>query len=344
MAGTGVVLARSVIRGQSLPIVVADRPVEIVVASVSPLTVRVTVVPIDRGRPEGLLDDGILVPSANASALGRRREAFAPIRAGDLRVRFTTTPPTLHIETPNGDPVQRLALDTKEARITFSLGKGPLFGLGEGGPQFDRKGTTYDNRNGQSGFQLRTHGGRVPIQWMVSSDGWGMYIHRPLGAFDLSGADGVLTVANAPAAGPVAATGQVASSPAFPIDVFVTASPDPTAIMREYARITGFTELPPLWAFGYMQSHRTLAGPDEIRWVARTFRENKLPRDALIYLRPRSSHPPVGHTQRRVRMEEAPLAVTIYPGADGAFALYEDDGKTFNLPSRRLDAFRDDVG
>ena len=33
-----------------------------------------------------------------------------------------------------------------------------------------------------------------------------------------------------------------------------------------------------------MQSHRTLTGPDEINWVARTFREKKLPCDALIYL------------------------------------------------------------
>jgi alpha-glucosidase/alpha-D-xyloside xylohydrolase len=33
-----------------------------------------------------------------------------------------------------------------------------------------------------------------------------------------------------------------------------------------------------------MQSHRTLAGPDEINWVARTFREKQLPCDALIYL------------------------------------------------------------
>ena len=33
-----------------------------------------------------------------------------------------------------------------------------------------------------------------------------------------------------------------------------------------------------------MQSHRTLAGPDEIIWVAKTFREKKLPCDALIYL------------------------------------------------------------
>ena len=33
-----------------------------------------------------------------------------------------------------------------------------------------------------------------------------------------------------------------------------------------------------------MQSHRTLAGPDEVMWVARTFREKQLPCDALIYL------------------------------------------------------------
>ena len=43
-------------------------------------------------------------------------------------------------------------------------------------------------------------------------------------------------------------------------------------------------EMPPLWSFGYKQSHRTLAGPDEIMWVAKTFREKKLPCDALIYL------------------------------------------------------------
>ena len=55
-------------------------------------------------------------------------------------------------------------------------------------------------------------------------------------------------------------------------------------IMREYARITGLPEMPPLWSFGYQQSHRTLAGPDEIMWVAKTMREKNLPCDALIYL------------------------------------------------------------
>src|SRR6185503_16113280 len=87
------------------------------------------------------------------------------------------------------------------------------------------------------------------------------------GAFDLKGPKGKLTAA-AP----------------LPLDCFLVVSKDPATIMREYARITGLPEMPPLWSFGYQQSHRTLSGPDEIMWVARTFREKKLPCDALIYL------------------------------------------------------------
>ena len=115
---------------------------------------------------------------------------------------------------------------------------------------------------------MRTHGGRVPIQWLVGTDGWGLFLHHPLGTFDFTGAEGKLT--------PFAE--------GLPVDVFVVSSADPKVLMREYARVTGYAELPPLWSFGYMQSHRTLAGPDEVMWVARTFREKKLPCDALIYL------------------------------------------------------------
>jgi alpha-glucosidase/alpha-D-xyloside xylohydrolase len=61
-------------------------------------------------------------------------------------------------------------------------------------------------------------------------------------------------------------------------------SRDPWTIMAEYAGLTGHPELPPLWSLGYQQSHRTLAGPEEILEEARTFREKKLPCDALIYL------------------------------------------------------------
>ena len=49
-------------------------------------------------------------------------------------------------------------------------------------------------------------------------------------------------------------------------------------------RLTGHPEMPPLWSLGYQQSHRTLASREEVLSIARTFREKKLPCDALIYL------------------------------------------------------------
>src|SRR5205823_10319570 len=67
-------------------------------------------------------------------------------------------------------------------------------------------------------------------------------------------------------------------------DLFIVAATEPAAIMREYAGLTGFPELPPLWAFGYQQSHRTLSSREEILAEARTFRDKKLPCETLIYL------------------------------------------------------------
>ncbi len=239
---------------------------EIQVASISPSTIRITVLPIDGT----VADDGALVAGAAGRVLDKRRrkDSFAPVKAGNLSVRFTNDPPVLEVTTASGQPVQVLRLDAAAAGLSFALGKGPLLGFGEGGAQFDRRGVVDRMRNGQGGYQLRTHGGRVPIQWLIGTEGWGLYIHQPLGTFDLSGAEGKI----------------VPFADALPLDVFITASADPKQILGEYARITGFAELPALWTFGYMQSHRTLSGPDEVMWVARTFREKQLPCDALIYL------------------------------------------------------------
>jgi alpha-glucosidase/alpha-D-xyloside xylohydrolase len=269
-AGAGIVLARGSFQGRITNIVVAGKPVEIVVASLSPSTVRLTVLPIDRGRAAAVPDDGALVREDEGRVLATRRgrEAFDPIRASNLLVRFDPQPPTIIIEKRTGQPVQRLTLDADAAGMSFLLSKGPLLALGQGGPQFDRKGTKDAMRSGQGGYQLGTHGGRVPIQWFVGTDGWGMFVHHPLGSFDFSGAEGKF----AP------------SGESLPLDVFVVSSSDPAEIMREYARITGFAEMPALWTLGYMQSHRTLAGPEEILGVASTMREKKLPCDSLIYL------------------------------------------------------------
>ena len=63
--------------------------------------------------------------------------------------------------------------------------------------------------------------------------------------------------------------------------------------------------MPPLWSFGYQQSHRTLASREEVLSEAKTFREKKLPCDALIYLG--TGFLPVGmeHGKWIVRLELA---------------------------------------
>lgn len=197
------------------------------------------------------------------------------MRAGDLVVKVTEAPLTIQVDTAAGETVQRLTFDATAPGMSFLMGLGPLLGLGEGGAQFDRRGSTDQMRNGQvtsqaDGYRLAIHGTRAPIQWLVSTDpGWGLFIHQPYGAFDFKGTDGKFL--------PPAAS-------ALPLDVFVVGARDPKTIMREYVRITGLPEMPARWTFGYLQSSRTLAGAEEILGVAKTFREKKLPCDGLIYL------------------------------------------------------------
>ena len=125
-------------------------------------------------------------------------------------------------------------------------------------------------RSGQGGYKLATHGGRVPVPWIIGASGWAIFFHQPFGTFDLTGQQ---------------AKFQPASRGAASRSIFSSSrAPDPATIMAEYARITGHAEMPPLWSFGYQQSHRTLASREEILAEAKTFREKKLPCDALIYL------------------------------------------------------------
>ena len=138
-----------VLRGQTSDIVVAGKPVEIAVSSVSPTTVRITVLPIVDGKPAAVPVDGVLVQPEWGRALARARSAppLQSVRAGNLTVRLTEGPPALHVE-EQGRTVQRLtfstptpgATETVTPTLSFLLPKGPLLGFGEGGPQFDRKG------------------------------------------------------------------------------------------------------------------------------------------------------------------------------------------------------------
>ena len=276
LAGAGLAVSGGVLRSQSPGgLIIAGTATDIAVFAVSPITARITIRPIADGAPAPIATTGHLAQETFGTPVAQARTA-APlnrVRAGQLVARLTEGP-ALVVETLAGAPVQRLGFDAASAAMTFRLPQGPLLGLGEGGIPYDKKGTTDQMRNGQieskeDGYRLAINGTRAPIQWLVGTDGWGLFIHQPYGAFDFRGPVGRFT----PRPGALQ-----------PVDVFVVASKDPAVIMREYARITGLPEMPAKWTFGYQQSSRTLAGPDEILGVARTMREKRLPCDTLIYL------------------------------------------------------------
>jgi alpha-glucosidase (family GH31 glycosyl hydrolase) len=251
---------------------IRSTPVELNVTTVTARTVRLTVLPAENGTAQPLKDDGALVERKWSRALIRTRSLVAPgtFRSGNLKISLSPHPFSIRVETDAGLIVQELTLDETSAELSFNLGNGHLLGLGQGGPQFDRRGQTDSMVSGQGGYQLGTHGARVPIQFLIGTDGWGMLVHAPFGAFDLSGKRGRVRAMNGDAS--------------LPVDVFIIAADHPTEILAEYAQITGYPELPPMWTFGYQQSHRTLDSPEQILAEAQTFRDKKLPCDAMIYL------------------------------------------------------------
>ncbi len=271
IAGAGALAMERNGRSESDGLLIAGRPVEIAFTTISRCTVRITAQAVENGQPQPIPSDGALVRKDWGQPVARLRTPSAStVRCGELMLRLMDDPATIRVEGKGGRLAQELRCDPASGTISFQMGNGPVLGLGQGGPQFDRRGNLDRMSSGQGGYKLGTHGAKVPIQFVIGASGWAMFVHYPVGAFNLTGDDGRVQPAN-PAA-------------ALPLDVFVIATSDPAEIMREYARITGYAEMPPLWSLGYQQSHRTLGPPEEILEEARIFREKKMPCDALIYL------------------------------------------------------------
>ena len=249
----------------------ADRDFETQIATVSAHTIRLSVLPIKSGRLIAVPSNGSLVQESWGAPIARLREGSreGTFKSGNLTVRVSANPLTFTIRAAD-ELIQTIKIDPSSGEVSFLTGSSPLLGLGEGGPQFDRRGSTDPMRSGQGGYKLATHGGRVPIPWIVSTAGWAMYFHRPFGTFDFTAQESKFQPAS--------------PNEVFPLDLFIIVSRDPATVMAEYARLTGHPEMPPLWSLGYQQSHRTLASREEVLAEAKTFREKKLPCDALIYL------------------------------------------------------------
>ncbi|MGC1302677.1 MAG: TIM-barrel domain-containing protein [Caulobacteraceae bacterium] len=234
------------------------------VSAVSPTCIRLERIGDGSAPPE----DGVLArPAGPRPTLTLSLSRARTLRCGGLKLVVLPGGGGLRIEASSGRVVQQIRFEPDG--FAFRLGDGPLFGLGQGGPQFDRRGDVDPMTSGQGGYELKTHGSRQPVQWLVGASGFGLFVHQPLGRFDLSGAEGRF----------------ISPGPAAPaLDLFISGAGEPAGVMADYARITGLPEMPPKWSLGYQQSHRTLGSPEDIITEARRFREAKLPCDAMIYL------------------------------------------------------------
>jgi len=248
-------------------------PVELTISQVSERTLRVELSPSDKqGRPQPESPPLGLVPFSTTEKLRLRELAGEKeLRAGQLRVTIKSQPLTITVCRADRTLVQKLTFDNEGGTnsIVFQTAA-PVLGLGEGGPQFDRRGELYSTRNGEGVSTLATYGARIPVPFLIGTEGWGLFMAEPRGEFDLRGAGGVFRPGRGTTPGRA--------------DVFVVDAREPADAMREFTRLTGAPVMPPKWALGYMQSHRTLSTEADMLAEARTFREKQLPCDTFIFL------------------------------------------------------------
>jgi alpha-glucosidase len=64
---------------------------------------------------------------------------------------------------------------------------------------------------------------------------------------------------------------------------YVFCGPTPADVLARYTELTGHTPLPPVWALGYGQSRFSYETAEEIRQIARSFRDRAIPCDTLYF-------------------------------------------------------------
>ncbi len=67
-------------------------------------------------------------------------------------------------------------------------------------------------------------------------------------------------------------------------DLYLLAGPSPQDVLHAYGLLTGLPPMPPKWSLGFIQSSRHWDDEDEIRGLARSLRDRRIPCDAIVFL------------------------------------------------------------
>ena len=65
------------------------------------------------------------------------------------------------------------------------------------------------------------------------------------------------------------------------LDYYVVYGPDPKRVIERYTEMTGRMPLPPRWALGYHQCRYSYYPESRVRFIARNFRERRIPADVI---------------------------------------------------------------
>jgi len=66
-----------------------------------------------------------------------------------------------------------------------------------------------------------------------------------------------------------------------PLDFYILYGPEPKAVLKSWAWLTGPTPLPPLWSLGYQQSRWSYYPETEVRRIANRLRSERIPADVI---------------------------------------------------------------
>jgi len=119
----------------------------------------------DALRDMAIAADAPAIRTARSSALPRdqRMRGVRAVRAGRLSVAIGDDRLTFVVRDDRGSEAQRIHVDPQTGTLDFTTAQAPLLGFGEGGPAVRPARHQDAMRNGQGGYQPRTHGGRVPV-------------------------------------------------------------------------------------------------------------------------------------------------------------------------------------
>lgn len=236
----------------------------------------------------------------------RRLDKAVKKKIGSLTVEVKPGPLTLIITNSKGQNIQHVVFEN-DGHVSFKLDGQPILGLGEGGPkpqrgtpwqtfpvQFDRSGA-IDSM--QPRWQADAYGSRNPAAVLIGTKGWALFVATPWVLVDLRQQDRGLFIPWKPTdSTSIPQTQQDQhlnqGKGIHPInkivsglyDFFVFDAHMPEQFVKDFSVITGPAALPPKWALGYMQSHRTLEDDAQMIGIIDSFRTKKIPVDAVIYL------------------------------------------------------------